>query len=441
VEDDPTEEFREDSNSNTIGLDDQFPMDINSDHRSGEENQQTVKENNSDTFLISNFVNPIAPALEMETVLSMSEEDEQLNMKRTGHIEKRKRAMIESDEESNSHHRFDVDLPSQQSADGLSQFFCPSGAPSNIKSFEAMQGTPEFVLPMDTQELFENTRDLSPSQTQTFKKRIITRGEIEHIDTMTRNMLETEAIESEDEFAGLGGASDDDEGDGADLVDLINTEEVDEQGNSVRALAAQIRQADELAATKQIEQELLVGGMVMGRKARLAMLGKGYGIEEEDEFVPAKPISHRTKVAAAALAESWADSDVPPSFSKACAAHLLDEEEPTIELFVEEEPTLVPPETPQKVQDILSSSPLRMPSSPMMALSPPRLRELRDLRSRPSFLGNRFVPTSIPSSQGPTATTSTSKLNQKLRPTPPVSKPSKSKPLPVSRLSVILGKP
>ncbi|KNE62118.1 hypothetical protein AMAG_07365 [Allomyces macrogynus ATCC 38327] len=119
-------------------------------------------------------------------------------------------------------------------------------------------------------------------------RRLVSKREVDAVKSLARGMLETEAAESDDEFMGLGGADgEDDEDDHAMDLDLIAADDdpdADKGAAAVRELAMQQRHAEDEAATKRLEQDLLLGGgLGLGRRARMDMVGKGYGLEDLDD--------------------------------------------------------------------------------------------------------------------------------------------------------------
>ncbi|KNE63100.1 hypothetical protein AMAG_08267 [Allomyces macrogynus ATCC 38327] len=119
-------------------------------------------------------------------------------------------------------------------------------------------------------------------------RRLVSKREVDTFKSLARGMLETEAAESDDEFMGLGGADgEEDEDDHAMDLDLIAADDdpdADKGAAAVRELAMQQRHAEDEAATKRLEQDLLLGGgLGLGRRARMDMVGKGYGLEDLDD--------------------------------------------------------------------------------------------------------------------------------------------------------------
>ncbi|KAI9183214.1 hypothetical protein H9P43_004131 [Blastocladiella emersonii ATCC 22665] len=125
-------------------------------------------------------------------------------------------------------------------------------------------------------------------------RRVVTKGEKAEVTAQARGMLETEAVESEDEFMGVDGADEDErmlDLDAADPLLLATGDEaapeVALQGlEDVRELVKAQRAADDDAATRRLEADLLGGGggmLGLARRQRMDMLGKGYGLEELDD--------------------------------------------------------------------------------------------------------------------------------------------------------------
>ncbi|KAJ3364985.1 hypothetical protein GGF32_000643 [Allomyces javanicus] len=114
--------------------------------------------------------------------------------------------------------------------------------------------------------------------TTTGSRRLASKREVDTFKSLAGRMLKTETAESNDEFMDLGGTDgedkDDDHAMDLDLIAADDDPDADKGAAAVRELAMQQGHAENKAATRRLEQDLLLGGgLGLGRRARMDMAG------------------------------------------------------------------------------------------------------------------------------------------------------------------------
>ncbi|KAF5236528.1 hypothetical protein FANTH_11215 [Fusarium anthophilum] len=143
-----------------------------------------------------------------------------------------------------------------------------------IETSQRIQETPEPVSAEKTDNVFEALREGAKNE---HKKRL--QPEFDHKNSKAKEMVQEQAEESEDEYAGLGGADgeDSDNESAASLKDIIDdTASNDIDGAKLAALYAAREQAEDEKQVEKLFKDITTG---MLRRKR----GAGYDLDDSDD--------------------------------------------------------------------------------------------------------------------------------------------------------------
>ncbi|KAF5657443.1 mediator of replication checkpoint 1 [Fusarium circinatum] len=143
-----------------------------------------------------------------------------------------------------------------------------------IETSQRIQETPEPVSAEKTDNVFEALREGAKNE---HKKRL--QPEFDHKNSEAKEMVQEQAEESEDEYAGLGGADgeDSDNESAASLKDIIDdTASNDIDGAKLAALYAAREQAEDEKQVEKLFKDITTG---MLRRKR----GAGYDLDDSDD--------------------------------------------------------------------------------------------------------------------------------------------------------------
>ncbi|KAF4943383.1 hypothetical protein FGADI_13455 [Fusarium gaditjirri] len=143
-----------------------------------------------------------------------------------------------------------------------------------IETYQRIQETPEPASAEKTDNVFEALKEGAKNE---HKKRVQT--EFDHKKSKAKEMVQEQAEESEDEYAGLGGADgeDSDNESAASLKDIIDdTASNDIDGAKLAALYAAREQAEDEKQVEKLFKDITTG---MLRRKR----GAGYDLDDSDD--------------------------------------------------------------------------------------------------------------------------------------------------------------